>query len=47
MIKIKAMSPEQRDNITKEVLVIKGIDHPNIVKLHESLSTSNHYYLVF
>ena len=47
MIKIKAMSAEQRDNITKEVLFIKGIEHPNIVRLHESLSTSNHYYLVF
>lgn len=33
--------------IEKEVLIIKSIEHPHIVKLHETLATSNNYYLIF
>lgn len=47
MIKVRAMSKEQREAIEKEVLIIKNIEHPNIVKLHETLATANHYYLIF
>lgn len=33
--------------ITKEVSIIKGIEHPNIVHLFETFETTNNYYLVF
>lgn len=33
--------------ISKEVTIIKNINHPHIVKLHEALVTPNHYYLIF
>lgn len=33
--------------ITKEVTIIKGIDHPNIVHLCETFETTNNFYLVF
>ena len=33
--------------IAKEVIIIKNINHPHIVKLHQTLETSNHYYLIF
>ncbi len=47
MIKVKSMSKEQREMIAKEVVIIKSIDHPHIVKLHDTLETPNNYYLVF
>jgi serine/threonine protein kinase len=47
MIKSKALNKEQIEMISKEVTIIKSIDHPNIVKLYEALMTQNHYYLVF
>lgn len=34
MIKNKTMSKEQKEMIAKEVLIIKNIHHPHIVKLH-------------
>lgn len=33
--------------IAKEVTIIKNINHPHIVRLHEALVTPNHYYLIF
>lgn len=33
--------------IAKEVLIIKNISHPHIVRLHDTLETPNHYYLIF
>jgi len=33
--------------IAKEVLIIKNIGHPHIVRLHDTLETPNHYYLIF
>ena len=47
MIRLKGLDATQREIITKEVDIIKKIDHPNIVKLSESFSTTNNYYLVF
>lgn len=47
MIKIKSMSKEQIEMIAKEVTIIKNINHPHIVRLHEALVTPNHYYLIF
>jgi serine/threonine protein kinase len=47
MIKVKNMSKEQREMIAKEVVIIKSIEHPHIVRLHETLETTNNYYLVF
>lgn len=47
MIRIGNMSKMQREMIAKEVAIIKSINHPNIVRLHETLETTNNYYLVF
>lgn len=33
--------------ITKEVAIIRSIDHPNIVKLFDTLETANNFYLIF
>ena len=37
MIKVRSMSKEQREMIAKEVVIIKSIEHPHIVKLHDTL----------
>ena len=33
--------------IVKEANIIKSIEHPNIVHLHDNFTTNKHYYLVF
>ena len=47
MIKLKGLNKEQKEMITKEVNIIKSIEHPNIVHLYENFETTNNYYLAF
>lgn len=47
MIRLKGLTNEQKELVTKEVNIIKGIEHPNIVHLFETFETSNNFYLVF
>jgi serine/threonine protein kinase len=40
------LTPLQRANILKEVQIMRGIDHPSIVKLLGFFESDEHYFLV-
>lgn len=40
------MNSSQRANILKEVQIMRQIDHPNIVKLHDFSESRQYYYIV-
>ncbi|KAJ3534760.1 hypothetical protein NM688_g7083 [Phlebia brevispora] len=40
------LSASQRANILKEVQIMRGINHPSIVKLHSFHESTEHYFLV-
>ncbi|KAF7795881.1 hypothetical protein EIP86_007048 [Pleurotus ostreatoroseus] len=40
------LSASQRANILKEVQIMRGINHPSIVKLHSFFESTEHYFLV-
>ncbi|KAF8743854.1 hypothetical protein AX14_000254 [Amanita brunnescens Koide BX004] len=40
------LSASQRSNILKEVQIMRGINHPSVVRLHSFFESSEHYFLV-
>ena len=40
-------SPKVRKYFNNEILILKQVNHPNIIKLHDTKQTLNNYYLVF
>ncbi|XP_010523842.1 PREDICTED: serine/threonine-protein kinase ATG1a [Tarenaya hassleriana] len=42
----KLLSPKVRDNLLKEISILSTIDHPNIIRFHEAIETSDRIYLV-
>ncbi|KAI5296281.1 hypothetical protein KEM52_004579 [Ascosphaera acerosa] len=40
------MNPKQRQNILKEVTIMRNLDHPNIVKLLEFSESPQFYYII-
>jgi serine/threonine protein kinase len=44
--KAQLNTPKLRELIESEVRILSGIDHPNILHLHELLETSSSFYLV-
>ncbi len=45
-IKKKTVLREEQEKLFSEVSILKGLDHPNIVKLYELYQDENCYYLV-
>jgi len=45
-IKKKAVIKEEEEKLFAEVSILKGLDHPNIVKLYELYQDDNNYYLI-
>ena len=45
--KSMAESPKVRKYFNNEILILKQVNHPNIIKLHDTKQTLNNYYLVF
>eukprot|EP00330_Aristerostoma_sp_ATCC50986_P006776 CAMPEP_0114597122 /NCGR_PEP_ID=MMETSP0125-20121206/19359_1 /TAXON_ID=485358 ORGANISM="Aristerostoma sp., Strain ATCC 50986" /NCGR_SAMPLE_ID=MMETSP0125 /ASSEMBLY_ACC=CAM_ASM_000245 /LENGTH=62 /DNA_ID=CAMNT_0001801271 /DNA_START=434 /DNA_END=622 /DNA_ORIENTATION=- len=45
-IKKKAVVKEEEEKLFAEVSLLKGLDHPNIVKLYELYQDENNYYLI-
>ena len=45
--KSMAESPKVRKYFNNEIHILKQVNHPNIIKLHETKQTLNNYYLVF
>lgn len=42
----KNMIIEDHKNMFYEMQILKNLDHPNIVKLHELYEDSSNYYLI-
>ncbi|XP_023638515.1 serine/threonine-protein kinase ATG1a isoform X2 [Capsella rubella] len=42
----KLLSPKVRDNLLKEISILRTIDHPNIIRFYESIETGDRIYLV-
>ncbi|CAH8368538.1 unnamed protein product [Eruca vesicaria subsp. sativa] len=42
----KLLSPKVRDSLLKEISILRTIDHPNIIRLHESIETGDRIFLV-
>ena len=40
-------SPKVRKYFNNEIYILKQVNHPNIIKLHDTKQTLNNYYLVF
>ena len=38
--KFKLLDPQKKNSVTREIQILKKIDHPNIVKLHEVIDCS-------
>ena len=41
-----AMNERERNRFLREISVMRIMDHPNIVRLHETFSDSKRYYIV-
>ena len=41
-----AANPKAKKYLDNEILILKNIDHPNIVKLYDVKETSHFFYLV-
>ncbi|KAJ0255657.1 Serine/threonine-protein kinase ATG1a [Hirschfeldia incana] len=42
----KLLNPKVRDSLLKEISILRTIDHPNIIRLHESIETGDRIFLV-
>jgi len=40
------LKPEEKDFILMETSIMKFLDHPNVIKLHDTIETKTHYYIV-
>jgi calcium-dependent protein kinase len=45
-IKKSTASEKDEEKILKEIEILKMLDHPNIIKLHEFYSTKSQYYII-
>jgi serine/threonine protein kinase len=41
-----AMSAKEAVSLTSEIDILRKVEHPNVVRLHETYDTDSHYYLV-
>lgn len=47
MIKLNTLtSPKLEELLQQEINIICGLDHPNIIRCHEVLKSTNHCYFV-
>ncbi|KAF3526291.1 hypothetical protein F2Q69_00049718 [Brassica cretica] len=42
----KKLNPKVRDSLLKEISILRTIDHPNIIRLHEAIETGDRIFLV-
>ncbi|KAL0866112.1 hypothetical protein Bca101_045230 [Brassica carinata] len=42
----KLLNPKVRDSLLKEISILRTIDHPNIIRLHEAIETGDRIFLV-
>jgi calcium-dependent protein kinase len=46
IINKKYLEEEERQKLLGEVTILKGLDHPNILKLYEFFQDAKRYFLV-
>lgn len=44
--KYQIIDPVKKNNLLREIEILKRLDHPNIVKLHETIEGKRHFHLV-
>lgn len=44
--KYQIIDPTKRANMLREIEILKKLDHPNIIKLYETVDTPKHFHLV-
>lgn len=44
--KFKLNDQMKKKAVQREITVLKKIDHPNVIKMHEMFDTTNHLYLL-
>ena len=45
-IKKSSLHKEEEERLFAEMNILKGLDHPNILKLYELFQDDQHYYLI-
>eukprot|EP00826_Nyctotherus_ovalis_P059438 TRINITY_DN8265_c0_g1_i2.p1 TRINITY_DN8265_c0_g1~~TRINITY_DN8265_c0_g1_i2.p1 ORF type:complete len:382 (+),score=78.88 TRINITY_DN8265_c0_g1_i2:137-1282(+) len=45
--KDKLQVPQRRRNVTREMQILKKLDHPHVIHLYETIDAPSHLYLVF
>lgn len=46
IIKKKALAEDERKKLQNETDILKGLDHPNIIKLYEIFDDKKYYYII-
>jgi tRNA A-37 threonylcarbamoyl transferase component Bud32 len=44
--KYQILDPQKKTNMLREIEILKKLDHPNIIKLYETLETPKYYHLI-
>ena len=44
--KYQIIDPQKKSNMLREIEILKKLDHPHIVKLHETIDSPKHFHLV-
>ena len=44
--KYQMIDPQKKNNMLREIEILKKLDHPHIIKLYDTIDSSKHYHLI-